>query len=79
MAGTVEQKAFWYDQLSRTMMNVNPAAADSLGEKYIFLAEESRDRKLIFDAFVSNGIRCGYFRGQRKFVERSIDYFEKAL
>ena len=78
-AGTLEQKAYWYDNLSRTMMNVNPAAADSLGEKYIFLAEESRDRKLIFDAFVSNGIRCGYFRNQRRFVERSIGYFEKAL
>lgn len=78
-ATTLEQKAYWYDNLSRTMMNVNPVAADSLGEKYIFLAEESRDRKLIFEAFVSNGIRCGYFRGQKKFVERSIDYFEKAL
>ncbi|MBL0267473.1 MAG: tetratricopeptide repeat protein [Chitinophagaceae bacterium] len=78
-AATLEQKAYWYDNLSRTMMNVNPMAADSLGERYIFMAEESRDRKLIYDAFVSNGIRCGYFRNQRKFVERSIDYFEKAL
>lgn len=78
-AGTLEQKAYWYDQLSRTMMNVNPRAADSLGERYIFLAEESRDRKLIFDAYVSSGIRCGYFRGQKQFVERALDYFEKAL
>lgn len=78
-AGTLEQKAYWYDQLARTLMNVNPRAADSLGERYIFLAEESRDRKLIFDAYVSSGIRCGYFRGQKQFVERSLEYFEKAL
>lgn len=78
-ANQPEQKAYWYDQLSRTMMNVNPVAADSLGDKYIFMAEESRDRKLIFDAYVSNGVRCGYFRGQKKSLERSIAYFEKAL
>jgi hypothetical protein len=34
--------------LSRVMMNVNPAVADSLGKEMIRVAEESRDRKLIF-------------------------------
>lgn len=78
-ATQTEDKAYLYDNLSRTMMNVNLRTADSLGEKLILLAEESRNRKLMFDAYVSNGIRCGYLRGQKAFIDRSIGYFEKAL
>jgi tetratricopeptide (TPR) repeat protein len=74
-----EEKAYWYDNLSRTMMNVNPAAADSIGEKLILFAEESRDRKLMFNAYMSNGLRCSYFRGQKAFLKRSVGYYEKAL
>ena len=78
-AKTPDEKGYWYDNLSRTMMNVNPKAADSLGEQFILFAEESRDRKLMFDAYMSNGLRCSYFRGQKAFIERSIGYYEKAL
>ena len=78
-ATTPAEKVYWYDNLSRTMMNVNPKAADSLGEQFILFAEESRDRKLMFDAYMSNGLRCSYFRGQKAFIERSIGYYEKAL
>lgn len=78
-AQSPEEKGYWYDQLSRTMMNVNPATADSLGDQYILFAEESRNRKLMFDAYMSNGLRCSYFRGQKAFLDRSIAYYEKAL
>ncbi len=78
-AKTPEEKVYWMDFLSRTMMNVNPKAADSLGEALILYAEESRDRKLMFDAYMSNGLRCSYFQGQKSFIGRSIGYYEKAL
>lgn len=74
-----EEKAYWYDNLSRTMMNVDPRAADSLGEQLILFAEESRDRKIMFNAYMSNGLRCSYFRGQKAFIEKSIGYYEKAM
>lgn len=78
-AKTAEEKAFWLDNLSRTMMNVNPAEADSYGEQLIMLAEESRDRKLMIRAYQANGVRCGFFRAQRTYANRAIGYFEKAL
>lgn len=78
-AQTPEEKGYWFDNLSRTLMNVNPAASDSVGEQFILFAEESRNRKLMFDAYMSNGLRCSYFRGQRAFLDRSIAYYEKAL
>lgn len=78
-ATTVEDKAYLYDYLARTVMNVNIREADSLGDALILLAEESRDRKLMFDAYVSNGIRCGYMRGQKAFIDRAIGYYEKAM
>lgn len=78
-AQTPEEKGYWFDNLSRTLMNVNPGAADSLGEQFILFAEETRNRKLMFDAYMSNGLRCSYFRGQKAFLDRSITYYEKAL
>ncbi len=78
-ATTPAEKIYWYDNLSRTMMNVSPKAADSLGEQMILFAEENRDRKLMIAAYMSNGLRCSYFRGQKSFTERSIGYYEKAL
>lgn len=78
-AKTPDEKGYWYDNLSRTMMNVDPKAADSLGEQFILFAEESRSRKLMFDAYMSNGLRCSYFRGQKAYIERSIGYYERAL
>lgn len=72
-------KLYCYDNLSRTMMNVNPRKADSLGEQMILYAEENRDRKGMIYAYMSNGVRCGYFRGQKAYSEKSLAYFEKAL
>ncbi|NOT51495.1 MAG: hypothetical protein HOP10_09485 [Chitinophagaceae bacterium] len=78
-AKTVEEKIFWLDNISRTMMNVNPAEADKYGLQLIMMAEESRNRKLMIKAYQGNGIRCGFFRGQKEFANRAIGYFEKAL
>lgn len=78
-AKTTGEKFFWLDNLSKTMMNVNPAEADSCGEQLIMLAEESRDRKLMIRACQANGVRCGFFRAQKTYANRAIGYFEKAL
>ena len=79
-ATTAQDKVSWLDELSRTMMNVNPKEADEYGKKLIAVAEESRDRKLMFKAYLSNGIRCNYhgrrFNVDGKFL--SMPEFEKA-
>src|SRR4026208_2311255 len=62
-AKTAEEKVFWLDMLSRTAMNVNPGQAEEYGKQLITFAEETRDRKLMIKAYMSNGIRCGYFTG----------------
>ncbi len=78
-AKTPEEKAYLLDNLSRTMMNVDKQKAEEYGKQLIALAEESRDRNLMIDAYVSNGVRCSYFAGQRDFINRSIEYYNKAL
>jgi len=78
-AKTVEEKFYYTDNLSRVMMNVDMIKGDSLGNDLIRIAEESRDRKLMVDAYLSNGVRCSYLRGQKRFIDRAIDYFNKAL
>lgn len=78
-AATVEEKVSLLDNLSRTLMNVNPQQAEDYGKQLITLAEESRDRKLMIAAYRSNGTRCGYFSGQKDYTKRSLDYFSKAL
>lgn len=78
-ATTAADKVYWLDILSRTLMNVNPTEAEEFGKKLIYLAEESRDRKLMIYAYVSNGVRCSYFAGQKDYIQRSIDYYSKGL
>ena len=67
------------DNLSRTLMNVNLQEADEYGKQLISLAEESRDRQLMIYAYMSNGVRCSYFAGQKDYAKRSIEYYNKAL
>lgn len=76
---TNEEKAFWLDNLSRTLMNVNLAEANEYAKKLITLAEESRDRKLMVFAYRSNGLRYSYFGGQREYAEKSLEEYNKAL
>lgn len=73
------EKAPLLDQLSRTLMNVNPQEADVYGRQLISLAEESRDRKIMVDAYKSNGLRYSYFAAQKEYISKSIEYYNKAL
>ena len=78
-AKTPEEKVFWLDVLARTAMSVDPMQADAYGKQLITFAEETRDRKLMVKAYMSNGTRCGYYVGQKEYTSRSIEYFNKAL
>ncbi len=79
LAKTPEEKVEALDMLSRTMVNINLKQADEYGNDLITLAEESRDRKLMIKAYMSNGTRCSYFAGMKDYTSRSIDYYNKAL
>ncbi len=78
-AKNVEEKIQWLDNLSRTLMNVDLKEAEKYGQQLILVAEESRDRHLMIKAYKSNGLRCSYFGGQKDFIKRSIEYYDKAL
>ncbi|MBL7741192.1 MAG: tetratricopeptide repeat protein [Chitinophagaceae bacterium] len=78
-AVTAEAKVYWLDNLSRTLMNVNLQQAEEYGKQLIAVAEESRDRKLMIEAYMSNGVRCSYFAGQKDYTMRSVDFYNKAL
>ena len=74
-ATTAKEKVAWLDELSRVMMNVNPKEADEYGSKLIAVAEESRDRELMFKAYLSNGTRCTYFAQQKAYSQKAIEFF----
>lgn len=78
-ATTPEEKVTLMDELSRVMMNVNPKDADEFGNKLIAIAEESRDRKLMFKAYLSNGTRCSYLANQKAYSQKAIEFYNKAL
>lgn len=78
-AATSEEKVTLMDELSRVMMNVNPKDADEFGNKLIAIAEESRDRKLMFKAYLSNGTRCSYLANQKAYSQKAIEFYNKAL
>lgn len=78
-AKTPEEKVFWLDNISRTAMNVSLPQAEEYGKQLITFAEETRDRKLMVKAYVSNGVRCSYFSGQKDYTSRSIEYYNKAF
>ncbi|MEO5564222.1 MAG: hypothetical protein ABIR18_12325, partial [Chitinophagaceae bacterium] len=78
-ATTIDDKVYWLDILSRTMMNVDMKEAEKYGEQLIEIAEESRERKLMIKAYLSNGTRCTYFAGNKDFTDRAIGYFNKGL
>lgn len=78
-ATTPEEKVYLLDQLSKVMMNVNPETAEEYGKKLITIAEESRDRKLMFQAYLSNGDRNGFMANQKKYSDKAIEFYNKAL
>ncbi len=76
---TAEEKVNILDELSRVLMNVNPQEADEYGKKLIADAEESRVRKLMFQAYLSNGIRNSYFANKKASSNKAIEFYNKAL
>lgn len=78
-AKTPEERIFWLDNLSRTAMNVDLAQAEDYGKQLISYAEETRDRELMVKAYMSNGLRCSYFSGQKVYATRSIEFYNRAL
>ena len=67
-AKTPEEKVYWLDIISRTAMNVKLELAEEYGKQLITFAEETRDRKLMVKAYISNGLRCSYFVGQKDYT-----------
>ena len=78
-ANTLEQKFPMMEELSRVLMNVNPKQSDDMGSQLITLAEESRDRKYMFKAYLSNGDRSSYMASQKAYSDKAIEFYEKAL
>ena len=78
-AVTLEQKFPLMEELSRVLMNVNPKQAEETGSALITLAEESRDRKFMFKAYLSNGTRCSYLASQKTYSDKAIEFYTKAL
>jgi tetratricopeptide (TPR) repeat protein len=76
---TLEEKIENLDNLSRTLMNVDLKEADKYGQQLITEAEESRDRRMMIKAYMSNGTRCSYFAGSKDYTQRSLGYFNQAL
>jgi tetratricopeptide (TPR) repeat protein len=75
----IPNKIYWLDLLSRTLMNVDMQEAEKYGNQLIEIAEESRDRKLMITAYLSNGDRCTYFAGTKDYINRAIEYYNKGL
>lgn len=78
-ATTIDQKFPLLEELSRVLMNVNPKQADETGAQLITIAEESRDRKYMFKAYLSNGTRCSYLASQKSYSDKAIQFYNKAL
>ena len=74
-----DAKIFLLDIMSRTAMSINLKQADELGQQMISIAEASRERKLMVQAYISNGRRCGYLAAQKEFLNRSMEYYTKGL
>jgi tetratricopeptide (TPR) repeat protein len=78
-AKTPEERIETLDGLSRTLMGLDLKEADKYGKQLITEAEESRDRRLMIKAYMSNGTRCSYFAGNQDYTNQAIGYFNQAL
>lgn len=79
IATTIEEKFELTGQLSRVLMNVNPAEGDKYGMELIRMAEESRNRELMVKAQLVNGERFSYLAGKKENVDKSIRYYTAGL
>lgn len=78
-AQTAADKVHLLDIIARTSMRVSLEEGEKYGKQIIEVAEESRDRVLMIKAYQSNGTRCLYFGGNKNNINRSIEYYNKAL
>jgi tetratricopeptide (TPR) repeat protein len=78
-ATTSEQKVWILGPLAMTLMNTNIAEADKYGALLNQEAELSRNRNLMVKALLMNGQRYSFFQGNKAFLQKSLDYYNKAL
>ena len=78
-AKTSEQKVCILGPLAMTLMNTSIAEADKYGAQLTQEAELSRDRSLMVKALLMNGQRYSFFQGNKAFLQKSLEYYTKAL
>ena len=78
-AKTSEQKVWILGPLAMTLMNTNIAEADKYGLQLTQEAELSRNRSLMVKALLMNGQRYSFFQGNKAFLQKSLEYYTKAL
>jgi tetratricopeptide (TPR) repeat protein len=76
---TAGDKVYLLDILARALMNVKPDSAEKVGREIIEVAEQSRDRKLMVKAYMSNAMRYGYLAENTSSLNKSIEYYNTAL
>jgi len=74
-----EEKVYFMGLLAQILMNTDIAEADRYGALLTQEAEISRDRKLMVRAFMINGTRYSFMATNKNFLQKAIDYFDKAL
>ncbi len=65
--------------LSRILMNTNPAEADIYGQQLIQIAEASRKRDRMINALLINGERFSFLAGRRDNIEKAMNYYNRGL
>jgi len=78
-ASTPQQKLEVLGYLSRTLMNTDLTESDKYGMQMIAVAEQSRDRKLMVKALLTNGERYSYLAGRKDNIDKAIGYYNQAL
>lgn len=74
-----EEKVEILGPLSMILINTDTLESDKYGLQAIREAELSRNRALMVRALMMNGLRYSFFSGNKAFLQRSLDYFTRAL
>ena len=78
-AKTPAERLYWLDKLALATLNINPARSDSIGQALIREAEESRDRRLMVQAYMGNGYRAAMMGGNRTRQQQAEEFYQAAL
>jgi tetratricopeptide (TPR) repeat protein len=78
-AKTPEEKVFWWERYALAVMNVDRERSDSLGRALIEYAEETRNRRLMVQAYMASGQRLSFFTGNIERQRKSAEYYQQAL